>query len=89
MSKVKKDGQWAFLENGKLYYEKEKLVFTIAEQMPMFKKCSDVPQNYKELKSCADKKLLEHISQNIYYPEEAISKKIEGMVVISFIYYYR
>lgn len=81
---VKKEGKWASLEDGKLFYEKEKVIFSSPHKLPMFKNCPNAPQNYKDLKSCADKKLLEFIYQNIHYPKQAVAKGIEGMVVISF-----
>lgn len=82
---VKKNGKWAFFENGKLNYDKKKIIFTIPDRFPMFEKCTNISPEYKTSKACADKKLLEYINQNIEYPSKAVDENIEGMVVISFV----
>jgi TonB family protein len=62
----------------------EKIIFDDrAETMPHFPACQEI-EAYGERKQCADQKMMEFIYREIRYPAEALAKKIEGMVVISF-----
>ena len=54
------------------------------EEMPRFPGCEDVA-NMEERKSCAMTKLIEFLSENIVYPQEAKINNIEGMNVAKFV----
>ena len=54
-------------------------LFKMVEEMPRFPGCED------NNKSCADKKMLEFIYQNLRYPALARENGVEGTVVVSFI----
>lgn len=56
-----------------------------SETMPRYPGCEDIEGNDAVKKSCADKKMLEFIYENICYPDSARENGIEGTVVISFI----
>ena len=84
-SLVKLDGKWGILENGKMDYSKKRIIFKSPEQMPLFEYCEEFEEDYKKLKSCADKKMLEFIYRNISYPDEAQQKGVSGTIVVSFI----
>ncbi len=66
--------------------EKERDVFKIVEQMPLFpgQKCGAM-LDYKKRKECADRAMLNYVYSNIKYPKRARDKKITGMAVVSFI----
>lgn len=81
---VKQDGKWGMLERGVMSYEEEKMIFKRPDKLPLYEKCDIVDANYKALKACADKKMLQYVYRNIKYPEAAIKNEIEGTVVISF-----
>lgn len=55
------------------------------EVMPRFPGCEDIEGTDYDKKKCADQKLLHYIYSNLKYPQEAKEKRIEGMVVVSFV----
>jgi len=81
------------LENKKLLVEKlnleediltsiEKVPFHLVEQIPLFKDCKRKP--ILQQSKCFEKEMVQHIVRNFDYPKEAISKKIEGKVLVQF-----
>ncbi|MDE0534862.1 energy transducer TonB [Tenacibaculum sp. L6] len=81
------------LENKKLLVEKlnleediltsiEKVPFHLVEQIPLFKDCRRKP--ILQQSKCFEKEMIEHIVRNFDYPKEAISKGIEGKVLVQF-----
>ncbi|WP_130735785.1 energy transducer TonB [Flavobacterium sp. J27] len=58
--------------------------FAVAEEIPQFKGC-DGFMTRKEAVECFNKKMMNHIKRNFTYPEEAVDRKIEGRVDVSFI----
>ncbi len=56
------------------------------ERMPMFyaSHCQALT-DYPQQKSCADRAMLEFIYGQLKYPRKARRRKVEGMVVVSFI----
>ena len=61
----------------------EKVPFALVEEIPLFKKCVNVP--IKEQKSCFNKKINHHIATNLVYPKEAHDKGIQGRVLTQFV----
>lgn len=59
-------------------------VYKVVEEMPRFPGCEE-EATMEARKACADKKMLEFIYKNLSYPATARDKKMEGMVVVSFI----
>ena len=49
----------------------------------MFPGCEYI-SNFEERRTCANKRMLEYVYNNINYPKEAIEKGTEGIAVISF-----
>lgn len=62
-----------------------KELFEIVEQMPRFPGCEEASLNEKELKTCADRELLNFINSRIKYPPLARENGIQGTVVVSFV----
>lgn len=60
-------------------------IFKVVEQMPRFPGCEDSGLAQKELKACADKKLMEFLYSNIEYPSIARENNIQGTVVVGFV----
>lgn len=52
--------------------------------MPHFPGCEDIGGSVEDKKQCADKKMLEFVYNNVAYPQTALEKDIEGIVVIRF-----
>ena len=50
---------------------------------PLYPACANQP-DYQKRKSCADKRMLEFIYENIRYPKEAKDAGVEGIVVVRF-----
>lgn len=65
--------------------EKEDRKFRIVEQMPRFPGCENENLPKKEMKECADEKLLQFIYSHIKYPTMALENGIEGSVVVQFV----
>jgi periplasmic protein TonB len=63
---------------------KEEEIFVIAEDMPRFPGCEDLPSK-KEKEECAQKNMLEFIYANIKYPAIARENGVEGTVVVTFV----
>ncbi len=59
-------------------------IFTVAEVMPRFPGCEDLP-THSTRQDCSNKKLLEYIYQNIEYPETAKRNAVQGTAVASFV----
>lgn len=64
---------------------KEGEIFRVVEEMPRFPGCEDMEGEAKEIKACADRKMLEFLYKNIRYPAIARDNGVEGNVVISVI----
>ena len=61
-------------------------IYRVVEKMPLFPGCDSLmTAPYRELKNCADQRMLDYVYSNIEYPEAAVEEKVEGMAVISFI----
>ena len=58
--------------------------FDVTEEVPLFKVC-EKSNTRKEAVECFNKKMSSHIRNNFAYPEEALEKRIQGKVEISFI----
>ncbi len=56
-----------------------------AEIMPRFPGCEDDDLREREKADCSNLKLVKYLSQNITYPELAMQKETEGVVIIDFI----
>lgn len=65
--------------------EPEEEIFQVVQEMPMFPGCTDSTGTAKELKACADQKMLEFVYANINYPEVDRLKGNEGTVVARFV----
>ena len=59
-------------------------VYKVVEEMPRFPGCEEVG-DMRERKTCADKKMLQYIYENLKYPTEAKDAGLEGQCVIQFI----
>lgn len=59
-------------------------VFKVVEDMPRFPGCEDQDLSGRDLSECARTKMLEYISKNLIYPEEAKKNNVTGMAVIQF-----
>ena len=57
----------------------------IVEEMPRFPGCEEIEGSIAEKDACAKEKLLAYVYENVVYPDSAISKGIEGTVVIRFV----
>lgn len=60
----------------------EKVPFNLVEEIPLFSKCNNVPL-IKQAK-CFDTQMAKHIHKNFRYPEAAMSKGIQGRVLVQF-----
>jgi TonB family protein len=60
-------------------------VFTHVGIMPSFGDCSMSDETPEALKKCADQALVQFISRQLVYPEEAVSNRVEGTVYVNFI----
>ena len=60
-------------------------IFRVVEEMPRFPGCEDMEGNAREIKSCADRKMLQFLYSHIKYPATARQNGVEGNVVISFV----
>ena len=58
---------------------------TVADQMPYFKGCSDLPDGSTDKRVCSNKNLINFIAQNLNYPAKAKVTGVEGTVYVSFI----
>lgn len=63
---------------------KQEEIFVVAEDMPRFPGCENLPSK-REKEECAQKKMLEFIYANIKYPAIARENGIEGTVVVAFV----
>ncbi len=53
--------------------------------MPIFPGCENsLTMSKGELKQCSDSRMLQFVFENLTYPEEAVKKRISGIVVIGF-----
>ena len=59
-------------------------IFSVAEQMPRFPGCENLP-SIEEKEKCSQQKLMEYIFNNLKYPKEAKENITEGRVVIRFV----
>ena len=58
---------------------------TVADQMPYFNGCADLPDGSSEKRACSNKNLINFIAQNLNYPAKAKVTGVEGTVYVSFI----
>ena len=58
---------------------------TVADQMPYFQGCADLPKGSKEKRACSNKNLVDFIAQNLTYPAKAKVTGVEGIVYVSFV----
>ena len=63
----------------------EEEIFKVVEDMPRFPGCEDEAMTKRQKQDCSRDLLLEYVAENIVYPEEAKNKRIEGIVVVTFI----
>tara|TARA_Y100000385_G_C13087520_1_gene637124 strand:- start:2072 stop:2533 length:462 start_codon:yes stop_codon:yes gene_type:complete len=59
-------------------------VVTSAEVMPVLQSCSSIDQR-AEREACSNESMMEHIMENLVYPEDARQKGIEGTVQVQFV----
>ncbi len=59
-------------------------IYNVVDEMPRFQGCEE-ETNLDDRKSCADRKMLEFIYQQLRYPAAAREAQVEGIVVVSFI----
>lgn len=67
------------------FTESDEEIFKVVDQMPRFAGCEDMEGTSQEKKSCAEKKMLQFIYNNVKYPVEARQNGIEELVVIGFV----
>ena len=60
-------------------------VFQVVEEMPRFPGCEKEGLEKRELKKCAEDKMLKYIYSNVSYPKVAKENKLEGRVIAQFI----
>ncbi len=58
--------------------------FTDKREMPFFAGCTEFNDDHKKKRNCSNQKLIEFVSSNLIYPEEAKNQEIEGIVYVSF-----
>ncbi|CAL2104092.1 Energy transducer TonB [Tenacibaculum sp. 190130A14a] len=59
-----------------------KIPFHLVEEIPLFKNCENVP--LMKQSKCFEKQMSKHIINNFNYPQEALSNKIEGRILVQF-----
>ncbi len=57
----------------------------VVEKMPQFPGCVEKKLSKEELRSCGNRKMLEHIYKNIRYPSLAREYGVEGTAIIRFV----
>ncbi len=60
-------------------------LYTRAEVMPYFKGCESEMNGSEGKRKCAERRLIDYLSSQINYPEQAKTAKTEGLVFINFI----
>ena len=62
-------------------------IFTVVEDMPIpwFYKSECLDVNSTEKQRCYEAKLVEHLGRKLMYPDVALEKRTEGLVVIRFV----
>ena len=78
----KKDIKTESIQSIEALYSESEIPFHLVEEIPLFSKCSN--NNLIEKTSCFEQEMINHITLNFIYPEEAIQQKIEGKVLIKF-----
>ncbi len=58
---------------------------TVADQMPYFMGCEELPEGSAEKRVCSNKNLINFIAQNLTYPAKAKVNGVEGTVYVSFV----
>ena len=58
-------------------------IYTVVDEMPAFKGCED--KTAAESRQCTFQKIMEYTNENLKYPEEAQTAKVEGTVRIKFV----
>ncbi|SEB41081.1 TonB family C-terminal domain-containing protein [Tenacibaculum sp. MAR_2009_124] len=61
--------------------EEKTIPFAEVDNVPLFVECDE---NSNDVYNCFNIKMQEHISNNFTYPEEALDRKMEGVVLVSF-----
>lgn len=60
-------------------------IYERAEIMPRFPGCEDEPGDNRAKDSCAKKKMMKYIYENLKYPEDAKKNGLQGNVVLRFV----
>ena len=60
-------------------------VIQVVEEMPRFPGCESADLSSSEKAKCSKEKLIEYLSAQIKYPEEAKKNKVEGTCVVEFV----
>ena len=63
----------------------EEEIFKVVEQMPRFVGCENSGLKGRDLKKCAEDKMLDFIYTNIEYPKVAKDNGIEGRIILQFV----
>lgn len=65
--------------------EKQREIFKVVENMPLFPGCSDPEMKPADRNACSNKRLMDYIFSNLKYPAEAKNNNVQGKVVVQFI----
>ncbi len=60
-------------------------VFTHVDKMPSFGNCTSQEADAEAQKKCSDRALVQFISRQLEYPEEAKANNVEGTVYVNFV----
>lgn len=58
---------------------------TVADEMPYFQGCAELPAGSNEKRACSNKNLIDFIATNLSYPDKAKVTGVEGTVYVSFV----
>ncbi len=58
--------------------------YTKGREMPFFPGCSEFNDEVEKKRNCSNQQLIDFVSENLIYPEEAKTEGIEGIVYVSF-----
>lgn len=60
-------------------------IYKVVEYMPLPPFCRELSGNYGKHRSCADRKMVSAVYDELKFPEAAVAAGIEGTVVVSFV----